>query len=314
MHREEVKMLHEMNLVKPISIKERSSVLFLERGRLDVSDGSMVLVDSKDVRTPVPVGGITCLMLGPGTRVSHAAVSLAARAGTLLMWVGECGVRLYAAGQPGGASASHLLYQAKLALNDTLRLKVVRCMYRMRFGEEPPVYRNVDQLRGMEGKRVRDEYQKLADQCGIEWPGRSYDATDWSSGSLINRCLSSATACLYGITESAILAAGFAPSIGFLHHGQPRAFVFDIADIFKFETVVPIAFRVASEATSQPERQVRLACRDMFRSKRLLANIIPTIRQVLESAGEPWPSAPSEAQPVPFELQPEVTGDVGHRC
>jgi CRISPR-associated protein Cas1 len=94
---------------KPIPIKDRSSLLFLEKGRLDVLDGAFVVVDERGVRIQIPIGGLVCLMLEPGTRVSHAAVALAARAGTLLVWVGEAGVRLYAAGQPGGARSNRLL-------------------------------------------------------------------------------------------------------------------------------------------------------------------------------------------------------------
>ena len=118
---------------RPIPIKDRASLLFLEKGRLDVLDGAFVLVDEAGVRVHIPIGGIVCLMLEPGTRVSHAAVALAARAGTLLIWVGEAGVRLYAAGQPGGARSDRLLYQARLALDDEARLKVVRKMYALRF-------------------------------------------------------------------------------------------------------------------------------------------------------------------------------------
>ena len=148
--------------LKPIAMKERLSILFIEKGHLDVLDGAFVVVDKTGVRTHVPVGGVACLMLEPGTRVSHAAAALAARVGTLLVWIGEAGVRLYSSGQPGGARADRLLYQAKLALDETLRLKVVRKMYAMRFGEEPPARRSVEQLRGIEGARVRETYKLIA--------------------------------------------------------------------------------------------------------------------------------------------------------
>ena len=148
--------------LRPIPIKDRSSILFLEKGRLDVLDGAFVLVDKAGVRVHIPVGGVVCSMLEPGTRVSHAAVALAARAGTLLIWVGEAGVRLYAAGQPGGARADRLLYQARLALDDEARLRVVRKMYALRFQEDAPARRSVDQLRGIEGARVREMYKALA--------------------------------------------------------------------------------------------------------------------------------------------------------
>ena len=147
--------------LKPIPIKERLSVLYIEKGQLDVLDGAFVVVDKTGVRTHIPVGGVACLMLEPGTRVSHAACALAGRVGTLLVWIGEAGVRLYSAGQPGGARADRLLYQAKLALDADLRLKVVRNMYAMRFGEEPPQRRSVEQLRGIEGARVREMYKQI---------------------------------------------------------------------------------------------------------------------------------------------------------
>ncbi len=120
---------------RPIPLKDRSSIIFIEKGNVDVLDGAFVIVDKNGIRTHIPIGGLACLMLEPGARISHAAVALASRAGTLIVWVGEAGVRLYAAGQPGGVRSDRLLYQASLALDEDARLKVVRKMYAMRFGE-----------------------------------------------------------------------------------------------------------------------------------------------------------------------------------
>lgn len=298
--------------LKPIAIKERLSVVFVEKGHLDVLDGAFVVVDKSGVRTHLPVGGVACLMLEPGTRVSHAACALAARVGTLLVWVGEAGVRLYSSGQPGGARADRLLYQARLALDENLRLKVVRKMYALRFGEEPPARRSVEQLRGIEGARVRRLYQLLAQQYGVEWKARNYDTSEWDRGDLPNRCLSSATACLYGVTEAAVLAAGYAPAVGFIHTGKPLSFVYDIADLFKFDTVVPAAFKVAASQPRNAEQQVRLACRDIFRQSRLLERIIPTIEEIL-AAGEIAPPEAPEDSVSPAIPNPESLGDAGHR-
>lgn len=297
---------------KPIQIKERCSLLFVEYGEIDVLDGAFVVVDKNGIRTHIPVGMITCLMLEPGTRVSHRAVALAARVGCLLVWTGEAGVRVYAAGQPGGARADRLLYQARLALDEGARLKVVRKMYHLRFGQPPPERRSVDQLRGIEGARVRRMYQLLARQYRVAWQCRNYDAEEWDSGDMPNRCLSAATACLYGVTEAAVLAAGYAPAIGFIHTGKPLSFVYDIADIFKFETVVPEAFKVAARAPENPERAVRLACRDAFRRTNLLARIIPAIEDIL-AAGELNVPPPNEGV-VPVAIpEKEKMGDAGHR-
>lgn len=299
--------------LKPIAIKERLSILFVEKGHLDVLDGAFVVVDKTGVRTHVPIGGVACLMLEPGTRISHAAAALAARVGTLLVWIGEAGVRLYSSGQPGGARADRLLYQAKLALDDGLRLKVVRQMYAMRFGEQPPARRSVDQLRGIEGARVRETYKMIAKKYGVEWKARNYDTDDWDKGDVPNRCLSAATACLYGVAEAAVLAAGYAPAIGFIHTGKPLSFVYDVADIYKFETVVPVAFRIAGKSPHHPEQQVRLACRDVFRETRLLERIIPGIEEMLAAGGITPPEPPDESV-APAIPNPESIGDAGHRA
>lgn len=302
---------------KPIPLKDRSSIIFLERSQIDVQDGAFVTIDVSGVRTHVPVGGFACIMLEPGTRISHAAVALAARAGTLLVWVGEAGVRLYASGQPGGARADRLLWQARTALDDEARLKVVRKMFELRFGEPAPERRSVDQLRGVEGVRVRKLYELLAQQHGVTWNRRAYDRSDWDASDVPNRCLSAATACLHGLAEAAVLAAGYAPAVGFLHTGKPLSFVYDIADLFKFETVVPTAFRIAARAAKgrvEPslESAVRRECRDVFRRTNLLERLIPTIEEVLTAGGLTPPDPPEEAQPPAFP-DPEPSGDAGHR-
>lgn len=298
--------------LKPLPMKDRVSMMFIQYGQIDVVDGAFVVIDQTGIRTHIPVGSVACLMLEPGTRVSHAAVKLASTVGTLLVWVGEAGVRLYASGQPGGARADRLLYQAKLALDDDLRLKVVRKMYELRFGEAPPQRRSVEQLRGIEGARVRETYKLLAKQYGVQWNGRNYDVKDWEKGDIANQCLSAATSCLYGITEAAVLAAGYAPAVGFIHTGKPLSFVYDIADIFKFDSVVPIAFRIAGKKPHNPDREVRLACRDIFRSSHILEKIIPSIEEVL-AAGEIKPPEMPPESVAPAIPNPDSLGDEGHR-
>ncbi|WP_263078978.1 type I-E CRISPR-associated endonuclease Cas1e [Endozoicomonas sp. Mp262] len=299
--------------LKPIPIKDRVSMVFVYFGRIDVKEGAFVVLDEvHGERKHIPVGSVACIMLEPGTRVSHAAVKLAATTGTLLIWVGEAGVRLYSAGQPGGARSDKLLYQAKLALDEDLRLKVVRKMFEIRFGEAAPARRSVDQLRGIEGARVRKTYQLMAKQYGVKWQGRKYDPKDWAAGDIANQCISAATSCLYGVTEAAVLAAGYAPAIGFLHSGKPLSFVYDIADLYKFDTVVPVTFQTAAKNPVHPERAVRIACRDAFRTTKLLKKIIPMIEEVLAAGEINPPVSPIDSQP-PAIPDPVKLGDQGHR-
>ncbi len=287
-------------------------MIFVGMGQIDVKDGAFVVIDKNGERMHIPVGSIACLMLEPGTRISHAAIKLASTTGTLVIWVGEAGVRLYSAGQPGGARSDKLLYQAKLALDEHLRIKVVRKMFEIRFCEAAPERRSVEQLRGIEGARVRKTYQLLAKQYGVEWHGRRYDPKDWGKGDKVNQCLSAATSCLYGVTEAAVLAAGYAPAIGFVHSGKPLSFVYDIADLIKFETVVPVAFKIAAKNPCKPDKEVRVACREAFRSNKTLKQLIPLIEEVLAAGEIEPPTPPSDSQP-PAIPEPESMGDDGHR-
>lgn len=302
---------------KPIPLKDRAQLVFVERAQLDVRDGAFCAVNADGTVTQIPVGGLAGLMLEPGARISHAAVALAARTGTLITWVGEGGVRLYSAGQPGGARSDKLLWQAKLALDEAARLRIVRQMFEVRFGEAAPTRRSIEQLRGIEGVRVRESYALLAEKYGVSWSRRKYNPKDWEASDTPNRCLSAATACLHGLTEAAVLAAGYAPAIGFLHTGKPLSFVYDIADLWKLQTVVPEAFRIAGEAAKgrldmPPDRAVRLACRDSFRRSGLLSKIIPQIEMVLSAGDLPKPEpAPDMVGPA-FEDE-EAGGDDGHR-
>jgi CRISPR-associated protein Cas1 len=302
---------------RPIPLRDRAQMVFVQKAQLDVQDGAFVAVNADGTRTQIPVGGLAGVMLEPGARISHAAVALAARVGTLITWVGEGGVRLYSAGQPGGARVDRLLWQAAIALDPEARLRVVRRMYALRFGEDAPQRRSIEQLRGIEGVRVRKSYELLAQKYGVTWRRRNYDVQDWQSGDVPNRCLSAATACLHGLCEAAVLAAGYAPAIGFLHTGKPLSFVYDIADLWKLDTVVPEAFRIAGQSARgplemAPDRAVRLACRDAFRRTGLLAKVIPRIEEVLAAGDLPRPEPPPEALGPAFE-DDDPSGDEGHR-
>lgn len=129
---------------------------------------------------------------------------------------------------------------------------------------------------------------------------------------MINQCLSAATSCLYGVTEAAVLAAGYAPAIGFIHSGKPLSFVYDIADLIKFETVVPTAFQVAANHPKLPDKDVRIACREEFRRSKVLKRLIPMIEEVL-AAGEIDPPKPPEDSQLPAIPESESIGDDGHR-
>ncbi len=265
--------------------KDSLSYLYVEHARIDKQDQSIAYQDA-DGKTPVPVASIAVLMLGPGTSISQAAISTLADNNCLVIWCGEENVRFYACGMGGTRSASRLLRQARLASNEVTRLQVVKRMYRMRFEEDLPEETSVEILRGMEGARVRQAYSTISTETGIAWSGRNYDRHNWQSTDVVNRAISAANSCLYGLCHAAILSAGYSPAIGFIHTGKQLSFVYDIADLYKVDLTLPLAFRIAADPPRNVERSVRLACRDIFREAKLVQRIIPDIRLVLGEIGD----------------------------
>jgi len=260
--------------------RDALSFLYLEHVRIEQEEKAIAFWDA-DGKTPVPVAGLSVLMLGPGTNITHAAIRALADNNCLVVWCGEQNVRFYAVGMGGTRSSAALLRQARLASDEQLRLEVVKRMYRIRFREKLPAELSVQQLRGMEGIRVREAYARASRDSGVPWSGRSYDRKDWRSTDPVNRALSAANSCLYGVCHAAILSVGYSPALGFIHTGKQLSFVYDIADLYKVELSIPIAFRAGAQDVADLERQVRLTCRDAFKESRLVQRIIPDIRQAL---------------------------------
>ncbi len=256
------------------------SYLYVEHSRIDREMNAIALHD-KNGTVPVPCASLALLMLGPGTNITHAAISALADNGCLVLWCGEQAVRFYAQGMGETRKARNIIKQARLCSIPHLRLKVVRNMYEMRFKESLDTGLSLQQIRGMEGIRVRNAYKQAAKEAGITWKGRSYDRNAWASADPANRALSSANSCLYGICQAAIISAGYSPALGFIHTGKMNSFSYDIADLYKTEITIPIAFQAAAEGEHDIDRRARLCCRDVFREVRLLERIIPDIERAL---------------------------------
>ncbi|HLJ56868.1 MAG TPA: type I-E CRISPR-associated endonuclease Cas1e [Chthonomonadaceae bacterium] len=284
-------------------IRDRLSSLYVEHARIDRHEKSIAIWNDEGF-TPVPAAALTVLMLGPGTKITHSAITTLADNSCLVVWCGEENVRFYAAGTGGTRSAYGLLKQARLASDPLQRLEVVKRMYRMRFQDALDNALSVEQLRGMEGVRVREAYARASRETGVAWAGRSYDRSNWASADPVNRALSCGNACLYGICHAAILATGYSPAIGFIHTGKQLSFVYDIADLYKVELTIPLAFQAAGDNPSNLERWVRHRCRDTFRESKLLQRIVPDIKRALGgNAAEDEPDfAPDTDPALPTEL------------
>ena len=230
-------------------VKDRMTFLYLEHCTLGRQDGAITVTDEKGV-VSVPAAGISVLLLGPGTRVTHRAMELMGDTGVGAVWVGEHGVRYYAHGRP-------LTTHAQLL------------------------------LRGREGSRVRQVYRKASKDSGVPWSGRLYRPEDFASGDAVNQALSAGHACLYGLAHAVIVALGCAPGLGFVHVGHECSFVYDIADLYKAEVTIPIAFEVAAQAPEDLPAVVRRRVRDAMVEHHILERMVHDIRYLLLNTDEP---------------------------
>lgn len=273
-----------------LQLKDRLSFFYIQRGSLAVIDGCLVLTDSEDrTQYEVPARATTCIMVGPGTAVTTEAIRLAAAYGVLLTWVGEHGVRCYSAGRPWGDNIEWLDKQVKCYSDPALTLRVAREMFFRRFGVRMEK-RSIDQLRGIEGARVRELYKLKAKEAGIPWNGRKYvPGNPFGETDAPNLALNVANTCLYGLVETGVLAAGMSTGLGFIHRGDRLSFVLDIADLYKMEHMVPLAFRIVAKkgdgARPWPtlEMDVRRACRDYFRESKLLDRIVTDMTSLIDA-------------------------------
>lgn len=264
-------------------IEDRVSFIYVEHAKINRQDGALTVMDSKGlVRIPAAIIGI--LLLGPGTDISHRAVELLGDTGTSIIWVGERGVRFYANGRPLAHSTKYLEKQAVLFYNRNTRLLVARKMYQIRFPGEDVMKLTMQQLRGREGARIRNLYRQEAKRYEIDWTKRDYDPNNYEDGSPVNKALSAANVALYGICHSVIVALGMSPGLGFVHTGHDKSFVYDIADLYKAEYTIPLAFKLASEVTEDEDigRLARLRLRDKCVDGKLMKKIVKDLQYLME--------------------------------
>ncbi|MCC3769498.1 type I-E CRISPR-associated endonuclease Cas1e [Streptomyces sp. UNOC14_S4] len=264
---------------------DRVSSVYVERSHLDRDENAVVIIN-KQQTVRVPAAMVAVMLLGPGTRVTHGAIRLLADSGTAMCWVGEQGIRMYAAGLGPSRGAGLLHRQAWLVTRPKERLAVARAMYAMRFPGEDVSNLTMQQLRGREGARVRKLYRAQAQRTGVSWDGRVYKAGDpHAAGDDLNRLLSAANAALYGICHAVVVGLGASPGLGFVHTGLAISFVLDIADLYKAEYTIPLAFDLAAKGLTE-ERDARLGLRDLIARDKLLGRIVDDVKNLLTPEGK----------------------------
>lgn len=292
-------------------LRDSLSYLYVEHAVLEKDDNALRVMQETGCTT-VPVANLCVLMLGPGTSITHGAVGILAENGCSVLWIGQDMQKFYAQGLGETRRAYHLLRQAELVSQPEKRLRVVMRMYEKRFGYNLAPDLSMEQIRGMEGARVRSAYSEASRRFGVPWHGRNYDRAAWNNSDPINRALSSANAVLNGICHAAIVSGGYSTALGFLHTGKQLSFVYDVADLYKVRITVPIAFETVANGAQLVETRARQACREHFRDEKLLEQILPDIDALLEIASDDAFCSDSDpALPEPWwdpELQESAAG------
>ncbi len=287
-------------------IQDRMTFIYLERCKISRDNGAITIREQNGV-TNIPAAAISVLLLGPGTDVTHRAMELIGDAGVTVIWVGEHGVRYYAYGRALTSHATLLLRQAQLVSNEKKHIQVARMMYQMRFPNEDVSKLTMQQLRGREGSRIRSLYREQSKKWNVTWDQRRYKPEDFESGDPVNKSLSAGNACLYGLAHAVVCALGCSPGLGFVHVGHELSFVYDIADLYKAEVTIPIAFELAAEKVEDIGSVTRRRLRDELRKGHILERMVHDIKFLL-SDGE----MVEEDYKSTLYLWDNINGEVDH--
>jgi CRISPR-associated protein Cas1 len=264
-------------------------LLWLSKGRLYVSEGTLRFqtaggedFDAGDYA--IPYQSVSMILAGPGTSITHDVLRILARHGTLLAAVGEGGVKFYTAPPMGQGRSDVARAHARLWADEDSRLFVARRMYAIRFGEVLP-HRNISALRGMEGGRLKRLYEIIAQKYGVTWKGRRYDRQNPLAADLPNQAINHAATFVEAAADIAVAAVGALPPLGFIHEDSSNAFTLDIADLWRTEVTLPLAFSVAARVEKNPllklERELRFEAARWFRKHKLIPSMIERIKELL---------------------------------
>jgi len=289
---------------------DRHGLLHLDRGQLSVVDGCLRFTCAGGGQLEagaymIPHQGISLLLLGPGSTISHDALRLLARHGTAMAAIGDDGVRCYTA-PPIMPDSSALARRQVTLWSDARRgrMLVARRMYARRLGIIMP-HRDITVLRGIEGSRVRSLYGQLARKYGVEWNGRHYDRADPTGTDDINQAINHAASAVEGAAAIAVTATATIPQLGFIHEDSGQSWVLDIADLFRDSVTLPCAFHAMEVIRKRPneaiERIVRKLTGAAMRREKVIPSMIDAIKALLaesESGVERLPAGQAESPPV----------------
>lgn len=262
--------------------RDRFPFLYLERGRLEVDGSSVKWVDSGGDVIPIPVATVASLLLGPGCTVTHEAIKTASSANCVLAWVGEDSLLFYAAGYTPTADTRNFLRQVELRSDPDKTASVARLLFSRRFPKADIEGKSIQEIMGMEGYRVRALYEAKANQYQVGWSGRRFEPGKFELGDTTNKILTSANAALYAILSSIIHSLGYSPYIGFIHSGSPLPFVYDLADLYKDDLCIDLAFSLTLKMAGRYDRDLVIdSFRERVQSMRLMEKAPEDIQRIM---------------------------------
>jgi CRISPR-associated protein Cas1 len=272
---------------------DRHGLVWLDRGRLEVEDGCLRFItagggDLDPGNYQIPHQAVSIILLGPGSSVTHDALRLLARHGCALAAVGEGAVRFYTAPPLLPDSSAAARSQVTLWADPKTRMEVARAMYAMRFGEFV-LTRDIEVLRGQEGARIKRSYQLAAQRFGVPWNGRIYDRNDPDATDTSNQALNHAATAMSAAATVAVASVGAIPQLGFIHEDSGQAFVLDIADLYRHDVTLEIAFGAVQESLKgrEPfERLVRRRAAKILRHRAVIPSMIDKIKTLLQLTQE----------------------------
>jgi CRISPR-associated protein Cas1 len=270
---------------------DRHGLLWLEYGKLSVEDGTLRFMAAQSETLDagdyaIPYQAVSMILLGPGTSITQDVLRLCARHGTLIAAVGEGGVKSYTAPPLGQGRSDVARAHAERWADPKRRLDTARRLYAWRFGRVLP-HRDIETLRGIEGARIKESYKLVAQRFGITWHGRRYDRQNPNAADLPNQAINHAATFVEAAADIAVAAVGALPPLGFIHEDSSNAFTLDIADLYRVDITLPLAFS-AVQAIQQKksdltvEREVRKRAVRLFRQEKLIPRMIDRIKELFD--------------------------------
>jgi CRISPR-associated protein Cas1 len=269
---------------------DRHGLLWLEYGRLSVEDGTLRFAAARSETLEagdyaIPYQAVSMILLGPGTSLTHDVLRLAARHGVLIAAVGEGGVKCYTAPPMGQGRSAVARAHAVCWADPKLRLDTARRLYAWRFGRVLP-HRDIETLRGIEGARMKEAYKLVAQRFGIEWQGRRYDRANPNATDLPNQAINHAATFVEAAADVAVAAVGALPPLGFVHEDSSNAFTLDLADLYRVDVTLPLAFgavkALGEGKTGSLEREVRSRAAQEFRRRKLIPMMIDRTKELFD--------------------------------